>query len=113
MLSAGLGAIGAANAIPLALAQLDFAGVVNAFDIHAGDTPTAVLVLAGIGGVVTAGIAVAALIGAGLALTGSTIAAPVLTACTVAGFVSATIFWVPAGVAIGLAARFAGDSHSS
>jgi hypothetical protein len=48
--AAALAAFGAASAIPIPLAQLDFAGIVDAFDIDAGDSPDALLVIAGIGG---------------------------------------------------------------
>lgn len=102
--ASALAAFGAASAIPLALAQLDFAGVVNAFDIDAGDTPTALLVLAGISGVLTFGVLGIALAGAALALSGRAPAQRVLLSAAVAGFVTATIFWIPAGITIGAAA---------
>jgi hypothetical protein len=46
-------ALGAASAIPIPLAQLDFAGFFNAFNIDSGDSPRALLVLAGTGGILT------------------------------------------------------------
>jgi NCAIR mutase (PurE)-related protein len=79
ILASALGALGAVSAVPLALAQLDFAGVVNAFDIHAGDAPHAVLVFAGVSGALTCLVAIA-------------------------GLVRATILWIPTGLAIGAAA---------
>ena len=39
--AAALAALGAASAIPIPLAQLDFAGVINVFNIDAGDAPHA------------------------------------------------------------------------
>jgi hypothetical protein len=103
-LASALAALGAVSAVPLALAQLDFAGVLNAFDIHAGDAPHAVLVPAGVSGALTCVVAIAALVGAALAMTGSHSARGVLVAVAVAGLVSATILWIPTGLAIGAAA---------
>jgi len=37
--AAALAALGAASAIPIPLAQLDFAGIMNVFNIDAGGSP--------------------------------------------------------------------------
>src|SRR5438093_12207479 len=47
--AAALATLGAASAIPIPLAQLDFAGLVNVFHIDNGDSPRALLVIAGVG----------------------------------------------------------------
>jgi hypothetical protein len=101
--AAALAALGAAAAIPVALAQLDFAGVVDALDVDAGDTPEALVVLAGVSGVVTLGVVCLALAGAALVLADAAGATTVLGVAAVAGFVSATIFWIPPGVCLGAA----------
>ena len=67
--AAALAALGAASAIPIPLAQLDFAGLFNVFNIDAGDSPDALQVMAGVGGVLTIGVLVTAFVGAALALT--------------------------------------------
>ena len=102
--AAGLAALGAASAIPIPLAQLDFAGVINVFDIHAGDSPHALLVIAGIGGGLTFFVLALAFLGAGLALAGSPAARGVLIAAALAGLVTAMPLWIPPGVVIGAAA---------
>jgi len=48
--AAVMATLGATSAIPIPLAQLDFAGFWNVFDIDSGDSPDALLVIAGIGG---------------------------------------------------------------
>ncbi len=62
LLAGIVAALGAATAIPLPLAQLDFAGVIDVFGIDHGDTPAGLLVLAGVGGVLTAGVVLLALV---------------------------------------------------
>jgi hypothetical protein len=111
--AAALAAFGAASAIPIPLAQLDFAGLLNAFNIHAGDTPQAVLVIAGIGGVLTFVVLSLAFVGAGLALAGRPAARPVLIAAALAGLVTAMPLWIPAGVVIGAAALILGQETRS
>jgi hypothetical protein len=69
--AATLAAFGAASAIPIPLAQFDFAGLVNVFDIDSGDSPRALLVMAGIGGFLTIAVLAVAFAGAGLALAGA------------------------------------------
>jgi hypothetical protein len=103
LIAAALACLGAAGAIPVALAQLDFAGLLNAFDIASGDTPKALLVLAGISGVLTLFLACLTLAGAALVLAEAASASTILTVATVAGFVSATIFWIPSAACIGAA----------
>ena len=102
--AAALAAFGAASAIPIPLAQLDFAGLFNAFDIDNGDSPPALVVMAGVGGVLTFAVLGLALAGAALALTGATAARTVLVAAAIAGLVTAMPLWIPAGVVIGAAA---------
>jgi hypothetical protein len=106
--AAALAAFGAASAIPIPLAQFDFAGLVNAFDIDSGDSPKALLVMAGVGGFLTIAVLALAFAGAGLALAGAPTARPLLIAAALAGLVSAMPLWIPAGVVIGAAAVLLG-----
>ena len=69
--AAALAALGAASAIPIPLAQLDFAGLINAFNIDSGDSPRALLVIAGVGGILTIAVLALAFAGACLALAGA------------------------------------------
>ena len=105
-----LAALGAVSALPIPLAQLDFAGLINAFNIDSGDSPPALLVIAGVGGILTITVLALAFVGAGLALTGSPAARNVLMAAALAGFVTAMPLWIPAGVVIGAAAVLLGRS---
>jgi hypothetical protein len=107
--AAALAALGAATAIPIPLAQLDFAGVINVFDVDHGDSPRALLVIAGIGGVLTFGVLALTLLGSFLAATGAPSARAVLIAAAVAGLVTAMPLWIPAGVVIGAAALLLHD----
>jgi hypothetical protein len=110
--AAALAALGAASAIPIPLAQLDFAGLFNAFNIDNGDSPRALLVMAGVGGVLTFAVLGLAFAGAGLALTGAPAARTVLIAAALAGLVTAMPLWIPAGVVIGAAAMLLGQSSA-
>jgi hypothetical protein len=101
--AAALAAFGAASAIPLALAQLDFAGIFNVFNINGEDSAQALRVFAGVSGILTFVVLTAALAGAGLTLAGSRLARAFLITATVAGFVTATIFWIPNALTIGAA----------
>jgi len=105
--SAALALVGAAMAVPIPLAQIDFAGLVNVFGIDAGDTPTAVLVLAGAGGVATVTVIGLALAGAVLAWRGDSSARAVLGAAAIAGFVTAFPVWFGCGIVLGAAAFLA------
>jgi hypothetical protein len=105
-----LAAFGAASAIPIPLAQLDFAGLINAFDIDSGDSPRALLVMAGVGGFLTIAVLAVAFAGAGLALAGAVAARPLLLAATLAGLVTAMPLWIPAGVVIRAAAMLLSQS---
>jgi hypothetical protein len=67
--AAALGAFAAATAVPLGLAQLDFADIVTFLGIDHGDTPAGVLALAGVSGIATLVLSAVALAGAALALT--------------------------------------------
>lgn len=102
--AAALAALGAAVAIPIPLAQLDFAGVINVFNIGSGGSPRALVVIAAAGGVLTFVVLATALAGAVLAATGARPARAVLLTAAVAGFVTALPIWLPAGVVIGAAA---------
>jgi hypothetical protein len=105
--AAALAVIGAASGLPLALAQLDYAGVIGAFGIDAGDTARAVVVLAGVGGVLTLVVVLAALAGAVLCVAGAPAAHPLLIAAAIAGFATALLFWLPSAITIGAAAVLA------
>ena len=111
ILAAGLAVFGAAGAIPISLAQLDFAGVLNAFNVDAGDATAALRVLAGAGGFLTFAVIVLAFVGAWLVITGRRSARTVLITSSVAGFATAAIFWIPAGVTIGAAALLLGRAE--
>jgi len=102
--AAALAALGAASAIPIPLAQLDFAGLVDVFDISSADSPAALRVIAGIGGVLTIGVLCLAFAGVALTLTGAPAARGVLIAAAIGGLATAMPFWIPAGVVIGAAA---------
>jgi hypothetical protein len=107
--AAALATLGAVSAIPIPLAQFDFAGLVNVFDIDSGDSTRALRIIAGIGGTLTLGVLALAFAGAALALTGSSAARPVLIAAALAGLVTAMPLWLPAGVVIGAAAVMLGQ----
>jgi hypothetical protein len=104
---------GAASAIPIPLAQFDFAGLVNVFNIDSGDSPRVLQVMAGVGGFLTIAVLALAFTGAGLALAGAPTARPLLIAAALAGLVTAMPFWIPAGVIIGAAAMLLGQPSSS
>jgi ABC-type siderophore export system fused ATPase/permease subunit len=106
--AAALATLGAASAIPIPLAQLDFAGLINVFQIDNGDSPQALLVIAGVGGVLTFGVLALAFAGAFLAATGARSARVTLIAAALAGLVTALPLWIPAGVLIGAAAAVLG-----
>lgn len=102
--AAALAALGAASAIPIPLAQLDFAGLSNAFNIDSGDSPPALRVIAGVGGVLTIPVILLAFTGAALSLIGSRGARNILLASALAGLATAMPFWIPAALLIGAAA---------
>jgi hypothetical protein len=110
--AATLAALGAASATPIPLAQLDFAGLANAFDIDSGDAPRALLVIAGVGGVLTIVVIALALAGAALALTGAPTARTALIAAALGGLITAMPLWIPAGVVIGAAAFLLDDPRN-
>ena len=88
----------------------NFAGLFNAFSIDSGDSPRALLVIAGVGGILTIAVIGLALAGAVLAFAGAPSARNILIAAALAGFVTAMPLWVPAGVVIGAAALILGQS---
>jgi hypothetical protein len=102
--AASLAALGAASAIPIPLVQLDFAGLFNVFNIDAGDSPRALLVIAGVAGVLTVAVLTLAFVGAGLALAGAPAARSLLVAAALCGLVTAFPLWLPAALLIGAAA---------
>jgi hypothetical protein len=105
--AAALAAFGAAGAIPIALAQLDFAGALNVFNIDGDDVPSALSIMAAIGGVLTLAVISLALAGAALALVGAPSARALLVTAAIAGFVTASPVWLPAGIVLGAAAVLA------
>jgi hypothetical protein len=109
--AAALASLGAASAISIPLAQLDFAGLFNVFNIDSGDSPHALLVIAGVGGVLTLAVLALAFTGAALALTGHPAARTILIAAALAGLITAMPLWIPAGVVIGAAAVLLGQAH--
>jgi hypothetical protein len=108
--ASALAALGAASAIPIPLAQLEFAGVFNVFNIDSGESPRALLVIAGAGGILTIAVIAIAFVGAVLVLTGAPSARKFLLAGALAGMVTAMPLWIPAGVVIGAAALIVGPS---
>jgi len=102
--AASLATLGAASAVPIPLAQLDFAGLFDVFNIDAGDSPRALLLIAGVGGVLTVAVLALALVGAALALAGASEARVLLIAAALGGLVTAFPLWLPAGLVIGAAA---------
>lgn len=111
-LAAGaLGALGAAGAIPIALAQLDYAGWINVFGVDAGDSRHALIVFVGTSGIATLVVACVAAAGGALALAGSDWARALLLIAAAAGFVTALFFWIPLGLALGLAAVLAAPAR--
>jgi hypothetical protein len=110
--AATLAALGAASAIPIPLAQLDFAGLSNAFNIDSGDAPRALLVIAGVGGILTLVVIAVALAGAALVLTGAPTARTLLIVAALGGLITAMPLWIPAGVVIGAAALLLDDPRN-
>jgi hypothetical protein len=109
--AAALAALGAASAIPIPLAQLDFAGFWNVFNIDSDDSPHALHVVMGVGGVLTIAVLTLAFVGAALAASGHRSARAVLIAAALSGLVTAMPLWVPAGIVIGAAALVLGHAH--
>ncbi|HWM74882.1 MAG TPA: hypothetical protein VNQ53_14130 [Nocardioides sp.] len=109
--AASVAFLGAAQAVPIPLAQLDFAGAFNAFNIDHGDSPQALLVMAAVGGVLTCAVIVLAFVGAILLFVGSEHGRPVLIGAAVAGLATAFPLWVPTAVILGVAALIASKSR--
>ena len=112
-LAAALATLAIAAAIPIPLAQLDFAGAIDVFAIDAGDTPALLRTLAGIGGVLTIAVLAIALAGVLLALGGSHRARDLLIAAAVGGLLTAPPLWVPTGAVLGAAAALLGSTSRS
>jgi hypothetical protein len=110
--AAALAMFGAASAIPIPLAQLDFAGIVNVFGIDSGDSPTGLRVLAGVAGVLTIAVLALAFVGAGLGATGAPAARGLLITAALAGLATAMPLWIPAGILIGAAAVLLGSDRA-
>ncbi len=102
-----LGIGGATLGIPIGLAQLDFAGILNFANVDSGDSPTALLVIAGVSGFGTLALALVGLVAGALAVTDLVWARRLLLVAALGGIVSATIFWLAPGVALGAAAVLA------
>ena len=113
IVASALAALGAAGAIPIPLAQLDFAGFFNAFNIDSGDSPPALLVIAAVGGILTIAVVGLAFAGAVLAFIGASSARTVLVVAALAGLVTAMPLWIPAGVVIGAAALSVGQEPAT
>ena len=109
--AAGVAFLGAAQAIPIPLAQLDFAGAFNAFNIDHGDSPRALLVMAAVGGVLTCAVIALAFVGAILLFAGSDHGRPVLIGAAVAGLATAFPLWIPTAVILGVAVLIASKSR--
>jgi hypothetical protein len=110
--AAALAVLGAVSAIPIPLAQLDYAGFWNVFDIDSGDSPRALHVMMAVGGVLTIAVLALAFAGAALAAMGKSAARALLIAAALAGLVTAMPLWIPAGIVIGAAAFLLGQPHS-
>ena len=106
--AAALAAIGVASAIPIPLAGLDFAGVLDIFNIDNGDTPRGVIAIVVVAAILTTGVLALACVGVALAAVGSPAARPVLVVSAVAGVVTAMPAWLPTGVLLGAAAYLLG-----
>ena len=111
--AAGLAAFAAASAIPIPLAQLDFAGLINVFNVDAGDSPHALRVIAEIGGFLTFAVLAVALVGAALALAGARSARPAIMTAALGGLLTAMPFWIPTAVVLGTAAYLSGRPDTS
>lgn len=111
--AAGVAFLGAAQAIPIPLAQFDFAGAFNAFNIDHGDSPQALLVMAAVGGVLTCVVIVLAFVGAILLFAGSDHGRPVLVGAAVAGLATAFPLWIPTAVILGVAVLIASRGRQS
>jgi hypothetical protein len=109
--AAALATLGAASAIPIPLAQLDFAGFWNVFNIDSDDSPRALHIIMGVGGVLTIAVLALAFLGAALAALGNSAARAVLIAAALAGLVTAMPLWIPAGIVIGAAAVLLGQAN--
>ena len=110
--AAALAVVGTASAIPIPLAQLDFAGLVNVFEIDGGDAPPALRTLAAVGGALTLAVIGTALTGAVLALVEARAAQWLLAGAAVAGLLTALPLWLPAGILLGAAAVVAGGARA-
>jgi hypothetical protein len=106
--AAALATLATASAIPIPLAQLDFAGAFNVFDIDNGDTPGGVVAIAAVCGVLTTFVIVLAFAGVVLTLLGASAARNTLIAAALAGLATAMPFWIPAAVILGSAALILG-----
>jgi len=85
IIAAVLGTLGAASAIPIPLAQLNFAGLINVFNIDNGDSPHALLVIAGAAGILTFAVLALAFVGSFLAAVGAPSASRSPIAAALAG----------------------------
>jgi hypothetical protein len=106
-----LAALGAAGAIPIPLAQLDFAGLLDAFDIDSGDSPGALLVIAGVGG---SSPSPSSRLRSRVQSSRSPEppARTILVVAALAGLVTAMPLWIPAGVVIGAAAALLAETRA-
>ncbi|MET7283702.1 hypothetical protein ABZS29_36070 [Kribbella sp. NPDC005582] len=112
LLAATLATFGIVSAIPIPLAGLDFAGVLDVFGIDGGDSPRGVVGLVIAAAVLTIAVLGLACVGVVLAALGSAAARPILMVAALAGVVTALASWLPAGLLLGLAAYLCGPETS-
>lgn len=105
LVAAALAALAVVSAVPIPLAGLDFAGIVDVFHIDGGDVSRGVVTVVTGAAVLTIGILLLACAGIVLAATGSRAARPVLLIAAAAGIVTAMAAWLPAGLLLGVAAH--------
>jgi hypothetical protein len=111
--SAALATIGIVAAVPIPLAGLDFAGVLDIFRISHGDTPRALLAVVTVAAVLTVGVLLLAAAGVAMTLAGSPRARVLLTAAAIAGIVTAMPAWLPTAVLLGVAAYLVNEDPTT
>jgi hypothetical protein len=103
--AAALAALGVASAVPIPVAGLDFAGILDVFNIDGGDTPRGVTVAVVGASMATIAVLIVACVGIVLTATGSRAARQVLLTAAIAGFATAVFAWLPTAVLLGAAAH--------
>jgi hypothetical protein len=105
LVPAALAAIAVVSAVPTPLAGLDLVGMIDVFGIDGGGTPRSIVAIVAVAALLTVGVLALAGVGTVLAAVGSSAARPVLLVAAIAGIVTATAAWLPAGVLLGVAAH--------